>query len=495
MKSSRIFSWFGFLLLAVVLGYGFFRVMEIRFSGGEIYPHYSTQRSDPLGAQALFDSFLNLEGFEVSRNFELLTQIKELDQDTALVLLGVPQQSINDFRAKDDSPVIKAVEEDGARLVLTFNPRNVPARFTPSRTEEEKDWFDRRQELREKRRIAEEREERENEKKDGKSGESDNSKRPENSKDKNEATKKAGKVKKGGEKGKDGEEEKDKDAIEEAIDEWMDFDEEEFEEQMEKNFGTPIVKRWGLDFAEIKEYKERPEGGWELVPGKDHDAVDGPVDLPNWFSQFRFEVAPGHRKDWKIVATVDGQPVVMERKLGNGSIVATSDSFFASNESLHQGGNAEFLLWLLGGKTRVVFDETVHGSTRNYSAMQLVRRYRIHGFFVGLFILVGLWAWRSASSLAPGSEEIEFGLVGENASSVAGTEANSGLVRLLERSIPAKKIMARCAHVWGKSKTTSLPPAQKTEMDRILASHEANPREMDAVSAYRRLIDLVKKRS
>ena len=82
MAKTRFITIFGLVVLFTVLVAVFVRVLELRFSTGDIYPHYSTLRSDPLGAMAIYESFDSLDKIEVSRNFDNLMTIDSLDGDT-----------------------------------------------------------------------------------------------------------------------------------------------------------------------------------------------------------------------------------------------------------------------------------------------------------------------------------------------------------------------------------------------------------------------------
>ena len=124
--------------------------------------------------------------------------------------------------------------------------------------------------------------------------------------------------------------------------------------------------------------------------------------------------------------------------------------------------------------------------------MKLMRRYRIHGVFIGLLIVVLLWAWRSGSALAPGSEELDRGLDGAG-SQVSGANREAGLTRLLKRSIPPSQLFSECLGIW-KSSTRSIPPEQEQKKEQILQSHLQNPKEYSAVRAYREMVALLRRR-
>lgn len=433
----------GLILLGVVLVAGFFVVLERRFAEGGLYPHYASFRTDPMGTSAYYETLERLDGFEVSRNLKSLNTLKELDGDTVILLLGYPREDFDNLRAPLNSEVLRAVDE-GARLVITLNPELVPEAFKPTLSDKEEDWIEERRRIREERlRRALEREQ--------------------------------GKEKPAGE---------DKTEEEEREDE-----EERLEQELIEMVGPLFTTHTGFDFSTLEGF-ERPEGGWETDPGETLMTGGVPAELPNWRSQFRLEVTDPL---WKKVALVEGDPVAIERPWGRGSIVVTTDSYFVSNESLHFGAEPGFLLWLLGDKSKVVFDETIHGTVESGGAMKLIRRYRAHGVFFGLLVFLILWAWRSASTLVPGSEENERGLVSA-AGAVAGEETGSGFIRLLRRSVPPSALLPQCVEVYRGSLTADLPSETASRIDGLVAEHRRDPKRHGVVETYNAIADLLRKR-
>ena len=255
---------------------------------------------------------------------------------------------------------------------------------------------------------------------------------------------------------------------------------------MAATIGPRLLSELDISLESLTDF-DRPEEGWEVERGSEEEGL--PSGFPNWFSQFRFE---GFSDDWTVVGESEGKAVLVEREWGKGTIVLASDSYFVSNEALFRDAYPELLLWVLGGRTKVVFDETIHGVEETGGAMKLIRRYRVHGVLFGLLFVVLLWAWRSGSSLAPGSEELDRGLVGTG-SQVSGEETEAGLTRLLRRSIPASQLFPECLDVW-RASTRSLTPEQERGKEEILRRHLANPKEYTSVKAYRDMVALLRRR-
>lgn len=425
--SRRLTPILGFAVLLLAVVTVFVTVLERRFASGDIYPLYSTERSDPLGASALFDSFDALPGYEVTRNHRNLQAIDTLDHRSALWLCGVSRTSFEGLRGPEDSPVLRAIQEEGARLILTINPELVPEKFD-LHSEEDDDWFKRREEARKQR--------------DAESGKE--------TPEKEEETK----------------------------------DDEIDDEEDPAMRGPALTELWEVKLDSPENF-ERPEEGWAVKAGRGLDPERPvPAALPRWRSQFHFDSLGA---DWRIAATVDERPVVIERSFGKGSVVLVSDSYFASNEALWQGAEPAFLLWLGGGKTRLIFDETIHGSVESGGVMKMIRRYRFHGFFFGLFVFIALLAWKSASSLAPGSEALERGLISGSGDAIAGEDTGSGFIRLLRRSVPRPRLLHTCLDTWRQTAGRRMrgeSAGQREAIDRILRHHEAAPKDLPAAEAY-----------
>jgi hypothetical protein len=113
--------WLIVLLLAVFLAAAW-EVMVAPLITGEVYPAYSSLRTDPLGAKALFESLSEQPGLAVSR---LYRQRSPLDSETTLLILGVDSL----VWTKSPQPVVDEYEKlvpKGGRIVIAFLPSAAP---------------------------------------------------------------------------------------------------------------------------------------------------------------------------------------------------------------------------------------------------------------------------------------------------------------------------------------------------------------------------------
>jgi hypothetical protein len=179
-------------------------------------------------------------------------------------------------------------------------------------------------------------------------------------------------------------------------------------------------------------------------------------------------------REWSVVRTWHGHPVMIERAWKRGSVVLVADSWMLSNDALARQPDATTLAWLAGPNTNIVFDEHHLGVEESGSVAGLMRRYRLMGVVGALLVLAALFIWKNASSFPPRAPA-----AATNAPGLRGYSAAEGLVCLLERSIPAKELARVCAEEYqGKRVAGGAHPAQLEDALRAAA------RDVDPVRAY-----------
>ena len=63
------------MALAAVFALGVGHLFQLRFSLGDVYPPYSTLRTDPLGAKAIYEALAAQPALSVERNLRPLDQL------------------------------------------------------------------------------------------------------------------------------------------------------------------------------------------------------------------------------------------------------------------------------------------------------------------------------------------------------------------------------------------------------------------------------------
>jgi hypothetical protein len=251
---------------------------------------------------------------------------------------------------------------------------------------------------------------------------------------------------------------KGKDSVKKADDD----DDEEEEEEKDKEESLPgymqlewLSTRWGLDF-EFKGFEE-PHRTAVLAGGAEAMAEAGafPAALP-----------------W-------------------GSVVIASDSYFLSNEAMQEHRAPELLAWLAGPSERIIFDETHLGIASSPGIIDLIKRLRLQGFLITAGVAGLLFVWMGLVGQAPRREATARELRPEG----QGREAFSGLVSLLQRSVPRTSLLRQCHAEWNSARLLLGPRAKARgpEVDAALAQ-EAPQTEEALVETYRRISRLIQEK-
>ncbi|HYR85749.1 MAG TPA: DUF4350 domain-containing protein [Terriglobia bacterium] len=106
-----------------VLAFGIIELFELRFESGDVYPAYSSLRSDPLGTMAFYESLDGMAGFSVRRDFSTANRLPDGRETTYFHLAG----SMEVWRRAPEA-TLKEIEQfviEGGRLVITMFPQPV----------------------------------------------------------------------------------------------------------------------------------------------------------------------------------------------------------------------------------------------------------------------------------------------------------------------------------------------------------------------------------
>jgi hypothetical protein len=118
---TRSFSIVLLLGSIAVFGYGLVRLFALRFEAGDIYPAYSSLRSDPLGTRALFESLENLPAMIARRNYQSISKLRE-EEPATLFLFGVPPRELRYPQPEQEIREAENFVVPGGRLVITLLP-------------------------------------------------------------------------------------------------------------------------------------------------------------------------------------------------------------------------------------------------------------------------------------------------------------------------------------------------------------------------------------
>ena len=235
--------------------------------------------------------------------------------------------------------------------------------------------------------------------------------------------------------------------------------------------------RWGFQLRDVDD-KTTPPLGAGL------NAICDPLFLPvpalAWHSPASFVSLSS---EWHSVAQIGTNTVLMERSLGNGTVVLASDCYLLSNEALRLHRATEFLSWLVSDGQSIWFNETHLGIQENPGVMTLVHRYRLTPFLWACLGVAFLFIWQSAASFNASTEIEAKGSV-----AVRGRDSVSGLVGLLRRNLPATELLSCCVREWSRSGhgNRTVAPERLVTVQQIIDRENALPaRGRNVLTVYR----------
>ncbi|MCD6052645.1 MAG: hypothetical protein K0Q55_4063 [Verrucomicrobia bacterium] len=428
------------LLLTLVLVGAFLAMVlhlfSLRFDAGDIYPPYSSLRSDPLGSRALYESLDGLPEISSQRWLEPGAKMPKLKagESGVFFLLGLPHRGVS-YLGKADVEVIEEYIKGGGHVVIAFRPISGTG------------WYDR---------IKDETEA-EREKKAEQQG-----RRRAVKKDKDKPT-----------------DEPESERETKAKRKKRSWEKEEHEGMVS------LTERWGFKFKEDTLPKD-DEGQPSFVRalGQTNAPAGLPAELP-WHSSLQFEKLSD---EWKVIYAWEKEAVLVARDWGKGRLTMCADSYLFSNEALKMHRETAFLAWLIGDAQSIYFDESHLGVTQDPGVASLIRKYRLYGVAFALALLAGLFVWRNALSLVPPEEDSPA-----TSAQVAGRDAGSGFLNLLFRSVKPKELLAVSYQEWRRTvRSSSGSRGEKMqEMETLVAgSEEAHP-----VELYRKMVKIWKRKA
>jgi hypothetical protein len=371
----------------LAFGYGVTRLFQDRLESGDIYPAYSTLRSDPLGCRAFYTALERYPELDVKRAFAR-TDFRGQAPGTVYFFLGLDgrylETQIGIFEEAD------SLARQGQRVVMSFIPMAM-------------EKGDRVAMLRSRLLRS-----------DSASAAADSA----------------------GDSTFTGK-------LEKLFQDSAGMDAEKAAPDKEGN-PLRILREWGLrlliDSAFLPDALDPSDlSDPERSAIDDRIAIsqDGLRDTVPWISGLYFDSLSA---PWEILYRRGALPVAVERAVGAGSVVLAADSYFASNQALFHTRPARMAAALVGGGRRIYFDERHLGVRQDDAVADLLRRYRLHWLLPSLLILAGLYIWKARYPLSPEPEEEPRESRAQN-----GRGALAGLLR---RNLSHRQTLEACYGYW-----------------------------------------------
>ena len=422
---------------------GVFKLFSLRFEAGDVYPPYSSLRSDPLGSRAFYSSLENINGAGVSRNYHRLQEV-EFEKNTAFFVIG---SSIFDADSVSAEwfDAFERLTDAGGRMVLSFLPvEKKPANWRMSRCAA----------------LKKEAEDGDNAGQKNASGKNQKLSRPQVYENASDAPAKADKKL---EKGPD-----------------------PSAAENQRNC-VSLKEKWGLVFA----FGEKlPDNAVNVCDDLSGANLKGLPQTISWHTALYFDDLDDA---WRVIYAAEGRPVIIEKSYGKGTLVISADSFFFSNEALRSERHPELLAWALGQSANVVFDETHFGIFKNPGVLSLIKKYRFQWFIFAVAVLAVLFIWKNTVYFVPPPKRSPV-QPGEDFTS--DRDSTQGLISLLRRNIPSRQLLQVCEREWART----IQPQKRFRNDELSKIKSAfqmmtarSPKFIDPVAGYRRISKIISK--
>ncbi|MCI5150560.1 MAG: DUF4350 domain-containing protein, partial [Candidatus Electrothrix sp. MAN1_4] len=361
-------------------------LFALRLENGDFLPAYSSLRKDPMGTAVLYESLLR-SGVKVQRNHDPLSRAV-LNSNETLLVIGHNRTFSGMFRAETEQQALTSFVEKGGRLVITST--EAYSLDTGDKEGEESDDTDCEPDDQE---SAEETKTEQIEQDEGNKKDEQPEEQPE-------------------------EVDVDDDPPAWAVQTRSLLDREKKKEDQKASIATGILgdKKLGLAWPNKVVFKK-------------------PDEIPD--------------EQWQVLLRLENEPVLIQRRLGQGSIVLATSSFFLSNEAMLRDRQVPLLAWLTGNPSRLIFDEFHHGLRSRESIAGMIRSHNLHGGIIILIVLALLFVWKNSSSLLPRSKSQEKSLE-KPAHQRIGRDQFEGMVNTL-RLHPPKNLVVTALQQWEKS--------------------------------------------
>ncbi|MBX7258929.1 MAG: DUF4350 domain-containing protein [Candidatus Hydrogenedentes bacterium] len=143
MRNGNRWITVGLLAMFAAFFAGAAHLFLLRYEVGDVYPPYSTLRSDPLGTKALYEALERIPSITTERNTRDMKRLSVSPPPTVFIL-GVPPELAWWEETQQSADALAAIMHAGGRLVVAFAPtrtysgdEDLYTQFRNSQSEEE----------------------------------------------------------------------------------------------------------------------------------------------------------------------------------------------------------------------------------------------------------------------------------------------------------------------------------------------------------------------
>ena len=239
----------------------------------------------------------------------------------------------------------------------------------------------------------------------------------------------------------------------------------------EKKNAEDYSGRWKLSVADKRNSKDKI-----ALPVEGAKKEHGFEEMP-FYSEICFKIS----EEWKVLYKCEEKPVVIERKMGRGSLLVIADSTFVSNEALLNDRALKFICHMISNRKNIYFEETSHGVESDHNVFWLGKKYKLGILLANLILAAFLFVWKSLFSISGTSRKAE-----PEKDEQPESHAASGLANLFRRGIPGKDILPSCIAEWKKTAARRNIPR-----DEMTAIDELSREKVKTVGAYNKIHEII----
>ncbi|OGL47673.1 MAG: hypothetical protein A2161_19755 [Candidatus Schekmanbacteria bacterium RBG_13_48_7] len=344
MLKNKGFIIFFIIFLVGVFIYGLAKLLLLRFEAGDVYPPYSSLRTDPLGTKIFYEGLDNLDSVSIDRNYNELSMLVGNENKT-IFYFGLSPANLKEFDV-DSFRALETLVSTGSRCVISFYPmRRKDVRSSIFKSEDTKT-------------------------------------------------------------GENGGDENDSEKLFDKENESRKLKEKARKLGLTSELHIVNIlsaSYWNIKFEYIQ--LSKADNTAEKSENIKNASLDILPESISWHSGLVFkDIDPL----WQIIYEYKNKPVIIERKFGTGSIVISTDSYFVSNEAMRVERHPPLLAWLIGDKKKIICDETHLGVQKNPGIGTIARNLRLHGLLAAIMVLAVLFIWKNASSFIPPHDDEEL---------------------------------------------------------------------------------------
>jgi len=238
-----------------------------------------------------------------------------------------------------------------------------------------------------------------------------------------------------------------------------------------------IARAGARVFISMDDYLSTTEKikAWDLEVQPDKKPEERSLDEDDEPAQWRNHLVAS--SSWHVFRSLSGQPIASERTFGKGSIAIAADTKPFLNLALRDNRDIALLDWARGPNQSVIFDESHLGSVEQGSIVGLMKRFRLQGVALTLFLASLLFVWRASVPFPPVPQttaDISF---------KPGTSSGDALRNLLGRRIAPSNLLRVCVDEWSRDFSRRAGSEAAREASRIADEQGADPDRWEKVRA------------